>query len=108
MLDAVQHRVNLLCFRLRPVISVAQRATVHANQLDYAESDEELSNHLKNESEHEESHGTDATGDEAFDFDVVEELRIDQKPVDGKTKVYRLLFRQLAVVDGKIMQRLHP
>lgn len=97
-LNAVQHRVDLPGLCLRFVIPIAQRAAVHANQFNYAETDENLSDHLENESEHEESHSTDATGDEAFDFQVVEELGIDHQPEEWKIKVFRLILR-LAVVD---------
>lgn len=47
--DAVEHRINLPRFVLRLVVLVAQRAAVHANQFDDAESDEDLSDNLEHQ-----------------------------------------------------------
>lgn len=78
MLDTVQHRINLYRLCLRPVISVAQRAAIHANQFNYAESDEDLPDDLEHQRQHQEAKCTYRAGDERFYLDTVEDDWIDE------------------------------
>lgn len=82
--NAVEHRVNLPRLRLRPIISIAQRTTIHADQLDDSETNENLPDDLKDEREQEKAERRYCAGYQAFDFDVVEENGIDEK--SGKRK----------------------
>lgn len=47
--NAVQHGINLPCLVVAFVISVTQRAAVHANQFDYSEADEYFPNELEHQ-----------------------------------------------------------
>lgn len=78
VLDAVQHRINLYRFCLRPVISVAQRAAIHANQFNDTESDEDLSDDLENQRQNQKAKRTYRAGDERIHLDMVEHNWIDE------------------------------
>lgn len=78
-LDAVQHSINLLPFRFRFVICpVAKRAAVHANQLNDPEANKYFSNDLQQQSQKQESDGTDSAGYQAVSLDMEEEYRVDK------------------------------
>jgi hypothetical protein len=79
VLDAVQHRVDLSRFCLRPVVAVAQGTAIHADEFDDAETNEDLAYNLEHERKEQKAQRTNSTGDEAVDLDVVEEGWVDKE-----------------------------
>jgi hypothetical protein len=77
--NAVQHRVDLSRFRLRPVVAVAKRTAIHADEFDDAKANEDLADDLENEREEQEAQRANSTSDEAVDLDVVEEGWVDEE-----------------------------
>lgn len=87
--DAVEHRVYLPRFVLRLVVLVAQRAAVHANQFDDAESDKDLSDNLEQQSQQQEAERTNRAGQKTVHLDMVKDDWIDEQSGDEKEKIVR-------------------